>query len=861
MRAPSPEPSTSEHLARPERVAVIAIHGVADQKAGDTARAIASLMLNNPGPGATYRQADCDTHLLPVPPLTSMVQQRTQHQDKNEKAATEGAAAQKAYVPPVRKAMRQSKTSDFSADDWISTAEDDDAGVVRAAKGRGPLTPRELKKSNPDIAFSDYLLFKSQRAEPDHEAYEATRVRMTRDATDANGQPVQQRIDVHEMYWADLSRLPGSVARIVAELFTIVFRLSQLGRDAVDRAAEAAGVNKKPRPPGARRWACLASLQTALDWAFANLLANLFLQLLLVGLVIGGLGGLARAEPASGASSLTELLRRVLAVVVPVLAFWWYCYEARSKVSARIMVALYALLAVWLLWTRLPAHWVVGVTWVALLVALSDRALRIARDRFPAARTWGLGLMALTVAALLVHVAINAAAAGGTDDLRHWVRAGMRVIEYLLIGVVAWWGVAGVLLIAWLIAGQTVPDRNAAARASIATGRLGLFVSLAAFVALTMVAWAVLTNLVEFGANNVDYTSFWFPKDGYWPDGAKFLRNRYEKSTQAFALTAGLTLSLLVYLVAVLVPSLFAELKVVFGTSEGLGLWLGAGYRRLDRFVTILTTASVLIACAVALLLVLKQCGVSVGGRIDAAVIWVSALSQTGLKPLIFTAATLTAVVSLLGGFLSRTVPGLRMPLDVALDVDGHFREFPRRAIPRARIFSRYVSLLEHVAAQGYDRIVIVAHSQGTVISTELLRYLQFRAEQKVDARVTELWAALNKSRLLLLTAGCPLRQLYAARFPHLYAWVTAEDANGGGPSAAKVGVDRWVNLYTAGDYVGRWLWGVDDKSYTQVSLPPAWCATAEHEACLGRGAHTHYFDLDQAHVARWIDWMVTAPR
>ncbi len=857
MRAPSPEQSTSEHPARPERVAVIAIHGVADQKTGDTARAIASLMLNNPGQGATYRQADCDSHLLPVPPLTSMVQQRTGPQ----KAAKEGDAKKKPYVPPVRKAMQQSKTSDFSADDWISTSEADDAGVVRAAKGRGPLTPRELKKSNPDIAFSDYLLFKSQRAEPDHEAYEAMRVRMTRDATDVNGQPVQQRIDVHEMYWADLSRLPGSVARIVAELFTIVFRLSQLGRDAVDRAAEAAGVNRKPRPPGARRWACLASLQTALDWAFANLLANLFLQLLLVGLVIAGLGGLARVEPAPSALSLAELLRRVLAVVVPVLAVWWYCYQARPGVSGRIVVGLYALLAGWLLWAQLPAHWVVGLTWLALLAALADRALRIARDRFPAARTWGLGLMALTAAALLLHVAINAAAAGGTDDLRHWVRAGMRVVEYLLLGVVLWWGVAGVLLVGWLIAGQTVPDRDAAARASIATGRLGLFVSVAAFVALSMVFWAVLTNIVELGAKNVDYAPFWFGKGIYWADGANFLHSRYEKSTETFALTAGLTLSLLAYLVAVLVPSLFAELKVAFGTSQRLGHWLGAGYRRLDRFVTILTSASVVIAGAVAVLLVLAQCGVSLGGRIENARDWVAALSQTGLKPLIFSAATLGAAVMLLGGFLTRTAPGLRMPLDVALDVDGHFREFPRRAIPRARIFSRYVSLLEHVAAQGYDRVVIVAHSQGTVISTELLRYLQFRAEQNVDARVTELWAALNKSRLLLLTAGCPLRQLYAARFPHLYAWVTAEDANGGGPSAAKVGVDRWVNLYTAGDYVGRWLWGPDDKCYTPDQTPPAWRVAAEHEECLGVGAHTHYFDLDQAHVARWIDWMVTAPR
>ncbi|RIX80821.1 hypothetical protein [Acidovorax cavernicola] len=856
MSAPSsPEQQPS---ARPERVAVIAIHGVADQKAGDTARAIASLMLNNPGKGATYRQADCDSHLLPVPPLTSMVQQRTGHP---KKSAAKGTNAQKPYVPPVRKAMQQSKTSDFSADDWISTSETDDAGVVRAAKGRGPLTPRELKRNHPDIAFSDYLLFKSQRAEPDHEAYEATRVRMTRDATGADGPSAQQQIDVHEMYWADLSRLPGSVARIVAELFTIVFRLSQLGRDAVDRAAEAAGVNRKPRPPGAKRWACLASLQTALDWAFANLLANLFLQLLMVGLVIAGLGCLVQPELQPQVLSHAELLRRVLAVGVPVVGLWWYSYEGAPGVSGRVAVGAYGVLAGWLLWTQVPAHWVVGVAWVAVLAALSDRALRIARDRFPAARTWGLALMALIVAALLVHVAINASAAGGTDDLRHWVRAGMRVVEYLLLGVVAWWGVAGVLLIAWLLAGYMVPGKDEATRASIATGRLGLFVSVAAFVALSMAFWAVLTNLVELGAKNVDYAPFWFGKGIYWADGANFLHNRYEKSTQAFALTAGLTLSLLVYLVAVLVPSLLAELKVAFGTSQRLGHWLGAGYRRLDRFVTFLTTASVIAACAVAVLLVLAQCGVSLGGRIENAHEWVARLSQSGLKPLIFSAATLGAAVMLLGGFLSRTVPGLRMPLDVALDVDGHFREFPRRAIPRARIFSRYVSLLEHVAAQGYDRIVIVAHSQGTVISTELLRYLQFRAAQNVDARVTQLWAALNRSRLLLLTAGCPLRQLYAARFPHLYGWVTAEDANGGGPSAAKVGVARWVNLYTAGDYVGRWLWGADDKGYTPDQAPPAWRTEAEHEECLGLGAHTHYFDLDQAHVARWIDWMVTAPR
>ena len=43
---------------------------------------------------------------------------------------------------------------------------------------------------------------------------------------------------------------------------------------------------------------------------------------------------------------------------------------------------------------------------------------------------------------------------------------------------------------------------------------------------------------------------------------------------------------------------------------------------------------------------------------------------------------------------------------------------------PRARIFSRYASLLADVCKRGYSRVVIVSHSQGTVITADLLRYL-----------------------------------------------------------------------------------------------------------------------------------------
>src|SRR5947207_3354324 len=179
----------------------------------------------------------------------------------------------------------------------------------------------------------------------------------------------------------------------------------------------------------------------------------------------------------------------------------------------------------------------------------------------------------------------------------------------------------------------------------------------------------------------------------------------------------------------------------------------------------------------------------------------VSAASKDWLKYLVFSAATLAAALSAFGGVLSKYVPGLRGPLDIALDVDNWFREFPRKAIPRARICARYAALLEHVAAQAdYERIVIVAHSQGTVITAELLMYLQ---GGKRCRRVEDLRAKLH-GRVHLLTAGCPLRQLYASRFPALYRWVLESHDGRCGPRAGTIGVPRWLNAFTSRDYVGR---------------------------------------------------------
>ena len=835
-----------------ERVAVIAVHGVADQRAGDTARAIASLMVNAGHPAAHYTQGDCDSFILAVPLLPSMVPSRP--------LAEEGTGEPQPSMRQGRKALQQSARSDFQRPGWITApaaregpAQAKAAAVPEAGLRPPPPSPPSLVQADPGLAFSDYLLFKAQRNGATDEAYEGARIRMTRRA---EGDARVQQVDVHEMYWADLSRLSGALPRIVTELFTMVFRLSRLGRDTVDQAARSAREAKASRKPAARWLTWLARVQIALDWAFASVLANLFVQLLLVGLLIAGLG---QAVPH------VDAVRKVVAWALPALGAWWFCYRYAETTAGRIATIASALAAVGLLhW--LPAHWVLGVAWLALLALLCDYGLRVANARFPAARSAGLFFLAATAVALLGLLAADHAA-----DLHSWVRAGVRTVEFLLLAIVAWWAAAAVALLAWLVLGELAARDGPAARASVATGRLGLFVSVAAFVALVMALWALLTTLVEMGGAYTDYRPLFFAVDGSyeWVKAAKFLHDRYENSTESFALAAGLTLGLVVYLVVVFVPSVLAEIKATVGTSQTLGRWLSAGYRQLDTFVALLVIASVLAACGVGVLLLLARFDVFPGGWIGALSERVAGLSKDVLKPLVLSAATAAAALSIFGGLLSRYAPWLRAPLDVALDVDNHFREFPRRAIPRARIFSRYVALLEHVAAQGYDRVVIVAHSQGTVISAELLRYLQHRAGKQGEAgasdRVTRLWSQL-RGRVDLLTAGCPLRQLYAARFPELYAWALQARQGQSGPAAADVGVGRWINVYTTGDYVGRWLWcdappAVDTVNGKPTLYDPC-CApgagtSAERDVCLGSGAHTHYFEQPQPLVAACIDQLV----
>lgn len=953
------------------RVAVIAVHGVADQQPGDTARAVVDLLVSSAPEGTCYTSASAEELSLRVPPL----QPQSDAQTHGRHAAP---ATPRGEDRPLMKSLVQSTRSDFLRQGWAATppaAASAEAGTRAAAKPADIAAPPTQQDRG--IALTNYLLAKHVRNGASAENYDTARITLQRhgvgpDELAGSDDDTVTRVDVYEMYWADLSRLSGSMPRIVSELFTLVFRLSKLGRETVD---EMAGQLARARAPGARRgrlhacaWSVVAWLQIGLDWLFVNGLALLFTQLALLGILLvclgftSGLSPATAADPqAAAAAALHESwLHHGVAMALAALAVLRLVYRRGDGRWLQFLLPMAVLgVACWALAFKPEfLQWITALAFLAGLTVVNEIALRIADDRFPLVHVVGRWMWAASALLMLGSAVHETQVLPAASWREIWVHAALFATETVLLMIKWWWIVAGPLLLAWLVAGEMARGESGyASRASIATGRLGITVSFGMFLAATMTIWALLNPVLDDAVEGTGYrpcifafepaatapqpaasaaanACMWTSRNAKraaareaMPSAHAVLDDRYAKSTSAFSLLATLLLVLVAYALTMFAPSILAELKLIADArrdahqqqldkrhprharatlhqrtqhARALGRWLTAGYRRLDFVVACISVLGVALSVGISLLFlstVFEQQVVMAWiaqARLDGLVGWlalregeVSSLSRGLTDPLqaaVFSAAGIGAALSLLGGTLSRRLPSLRGPLDVAMDVDNHFREFPRTDIPRAHIFSRYAALLQHVQSQGYERIVIVSHSQGTVISAELLRFLSSRDQMPPGAGATPLVAGKALPPVSLLTLGCPLRQLYGARFPGLYAWVLARNGRVFGPRADDVGAQRWMNAFCSGDYVGRWLWSTADKdaalahptvstvghdpfgrvdAYTGFNpMPPAEAhlhAAREAEVCLGLGAHTHYFDRDQATVAWMIDWLVRA--
>lgn len=225
--------------------------------------------------------------------------------------------------------------------------------------------------------------------------------------------------------------------------------------------------------------------------------------------------------------------------------------------------------------------------------------------------------------------------------------------------------------------------------------------------------------------------------------------------------------------------------------------------------------------------------------------------------------------------------------LNLVLDVDNYLRTSPEQATPRAKISERYVSTLRYIAkyrdAAGnrYDRLIIISHSLGTLITADLLRFLH----TEIDPDLANLGYAGGKGviPIQLVTMGSPIRQLLNRFFPYLYDWVRDYPDNGQEPLPAPtstppkltstpripnpsdLGVDFWVNVYRSGDYVGRSLWLNEwycrtDPSKSDGRYPQEIYVAQDSdrlEACIGAGAHTHYWDDSAPDVAQLLNELI----
>jgi hypothetical protein len=210
--------------------------------------------------------------------------------------------------------------------------------------------------------------------------------------------------------------------------------------------------------------------------------------------------------------------------------------------------------------------------------------------------------------------------------------------------------------------------------------------------------------------------------------------------------------------------------------GEREGRALDDGLRLLERSAILLFLATFVLQPLVSMLHWLDattRCCAPVRGALD----WLY-----GNSAMWVTWSSGVIVVAGLGLLLLRDRIG---PLiDAALDVDNYLREHPRTRTPRARIAERYAALLRHLNAwrdaegRPYERVVLVSHSQGTVITVELPGFA--RCERAVNPDLFPLLdadATPGAPRLALFTMGSPLRQLNQRAFPSLFAWMHATHA------------------------------------------------------------------------------------
>ena len=802
-----------------DRVAVVVVHGIADQPAGQTVREVARLLCHGGEGEPRYVQGEIHGVLVPVAKLEP------------------GGAVSS---PSARSSADDGRTADAAR-----RRPGTPSGFYQA------LEASEVAEPDLGLALNDYLLGRLELSERDS-LYESTRVSLRRCADD-------RPVDLFELYWADLSRLGEGGWRAVSALYQLFFHLGTLAADVVDQVALSVG--------GGPAWRLLQRLHAWLAWLMKGPAALVQLSMLL--LVLFGAAGLVSPDQQG---EMLAALCGVAAIVLTGLAVLAWLRGASLAARSAMLVALLAggfacagaAVVALRAETEVPVvHFGVSALAVALLGAwLVERYARIT----PGVRALGHVVVAGTVIGLCVDG--RALLPASSTQVEWMVTAALNVAEWLLAAMLLIWAVFVAVQVVALGLGLGLGRGvDPAARRSLDTSRLALVGSSALFAVLSLVLWSVVSYIAGRALTDFLYLPVLLGR-GYrsaeiFLDGrTRDLGTFFTPLVVAFAALGLATL-------LVLVPSLLEELhptrnvdargrrRRAAGWSARLGGWLGGGLRWLTRTFAVVVPGAAIAGGVVYLAFVCRQLGLGAGEWARWLVGWPDSVPGETLVAAGKWLAGGAWTIAALGSRFTQTFGRLRVGIDAALDVDNYFGDPPDRQPPRARIYSRYASLLGYLRDRGYARIVVVSHSQGTVISADLLRYLH------VQGRLPGL---VGGAPIALVTVGSPLRDLYAERFPLLYRWMgaSARGFETAGPSAADIGAVEWVNAYRSGDYVGRFVWPPSREPYRIAVVRGDGTVEADRagdrtQLCLGAGAHTHYFSHDAVALAVEIDRLIAA--
>jgi hypothetical protein len=807
-----------------KHVAVVAVHGVADQKPGETVHQAAEMLLRHRDPEGRFEYASASESGLTIRVAPVRLRKRVVV-DKGRGLVDQRSEALRAFG--ARRSLARQAASE---EGW---------GATEHEKPSENATDLWLNRWEMREQLQGY------EARGADSVYQTTQLRTRRrERTGSN-----HVVDVYEMYWADLSRLGDRVIGVFFDFYQLLFFLCGLGTASLDRAAA-----------HSRHW----------TWALTRWLHGIAEAILVLAVPILNLALLALAT-ALAASWIPVSAEQVAFPALPALivatGVGLLIFLKRRAFKATLWPGWFLILAAPLAAALFAKGWLGARAFVLCLwlvaVLLLVRLLRTWNSTRRGALTVGLFVMLLLTAVYVFELFFS----GKADDPNGVFEAAHATVQVILGWEAVRGGdrIRGLLGVSWgfffafallttlasfaaTLLGSKPPHREAARRAAWTAN---LTLALPGFVVL-VVNIALWRALVRLGAMKLAFV------------GITLIPELHREKVQD--LVDGATLPYLPWLLLAAGLALFglfwSLLPAIRGEStppsldrsetEWLGRSLSAAFAwmrlhgEIIRLLVVVVIPAILVASAV---------------KGD----------QRSYSPVVLAVGLLifVAVTGSHGPFRFLAL-GFRAALDIALDVANWLRLDPREATPRARICARYVSLLRHVctwrdpqSGEGYSRLVILAHSQGTVITADLFRFLRHEAAADPDlARLFDPQAP-NPIEIRFFTMGCPLRQLFGRRFPYRYGWARdpVDQKPGGLPDPAPTGAVMWSNAYRSGDYVGRQLWQ-DPTGPTVWNPAPAarWDSPNgdRSDFCIGSGAHTHYWDDTAPRIGAELDRLIS---